>query len=155
MRQAQQLPGIKLKDVEVGTLRAIDALRDDEQHWFTEVNEGLLYLNTRAGVTLFDEILSRAFGQRVADHLPGQVLPISTQVPQDFLTLVDSEYDNISKLLQPGRRQRGNARARIRALLAQEAHVDVDAPRSPRRRHGHHKMVYLPLQAADLRMWSG
>jgi hypothetical protein len=112
LRQAQQLGGLKLKDEEAGTLRAVDAMRDDEQHWFTEVSEGLLYLHARACVTLFDDVLFRVFRQRLADHLPSRVLPISTEPPQDFQTLVDREYTNIAELLKPGRRARAEARAR-------------------------------------------
>ena len=126
INQSGQLAGVKVTQDEAGTLRAIDALRDDEQHWFNDVSEGLLYLHARAGVTLFDELLFRAFKQRLADHLPIRVLPVSTEAPQDILTLVDSEYANIAELLQPGRRARGEARAKIRTLLALEAHVAED-----------------------------
>lgn len=126
INQSSQLAGLKLTHGEAGTLRAIDALRDDEQHWFNDVSEGLLYLHARAAVTLFDELLYRAFNQRLADHLPNRVLPVSTEAPQDFLTLVDSEYANIAELLKPGRRARGEARAKIRTLLALEAHVAED-----------------------------
>lgn len=123
VNQACQLAGFKLTQDEAGTLRAIDALRDDEQHWFNDVSEGLLYLHARAAVTLFDELLFRAFKQRLADHLPNRVMPVSTEAPQDILALVDSEYANIANLLKPGRRARGDARAKIRTLLALEAHV--------------------------------
>jgi hypothetical protein len=57
INQSCQLAGFKLTQDESGTLRAIDALRDDEQHWFNDVSEGLLYLHARAAVTLFDELL--------------------------------------------------------------------------------------------------
>ncbi|MDP9820333.1 DUF3644 domain-containing protein [Nocardioides massiliensis] len=126
INQARQLAGLKVTEDEAGTLRAVDALRDDEQHWFNDVSEGLLYLHARAAVTLFDELLYRAFKQRLADHLPNRVLPVSTEAPQDLLTLVDSEYANIAELLKPGRRARGEARAKIRTLLALEAHVAED-----------------------------
>ena len=126
INQSSQLAGFKLTQDEAGTLRAIDALRDDEQHWFNDVSEGLLYLHARAAVTLFDELLFRAFRQRLADHLPNRVMPVSTEAPQDILALVDSEYANIAELLKPGRRARGEARAKIRTLLALEAHVDQD-----------------------------
>jgi hypothetical protein len=126
INQSCQLAGFKLTQDEAGTLRAIDALRDDEQHWFSDVSEGLLYLHARAAVTLFDELLFRAFKQRLADHLPNRVLPVSTEAPQDILALVDSEYANIAELLKPGRRARGDARAKIRTLLALEAHVAED-----------------------------
>jgi hypothetical protein len=126
INQSSQLAGFKLTHDESGTLRAIDALRDDEQHWFNDVSEGLLYLHAGAAVTLFDELLFRAFRQRLADRLPNRVLPVSTEAPQDILALVDSEYANIAELLKPGRRARGEARAKIRTLLALEAHVDED-----------------------------
>lgn len=126
INQCRQLADFKVTQDEAGTLRAIDALRDDEQHWFNDVSEGLLYLHARAAVTLFDELLFRAFNQRLADHLPNRVLPVSTEAPQDILALVDSEYANIAALLKPGRRARGDARAKIRTLLALEAHVDED-----------------------------
>lgn len=127
LHEAGMLPAIKLTAEEAGTLRAIDALRDDEQHWYSIVDEGLLYLHTRAAVTLFDDLLHRVFDQRLADHLPVRVLPIGTEPPQDFRTLVQREYENIAGLLRPGRRARAEAEGRIRALLAMEAHVDPDS----------------------------
>ncbi|MCA1984433.1 hypothetical protein [Nocardioides nematodiphilus] len=50
IRQAFNHSTIRLTDAEAGTLRAIDAMRDDEQHWFNEVSEQLLYLHARAGI---------------------------------------------------------------------------------------------------------
>jgi hypothetical protein len=41
-----------LSEEDVGLLCAIDALRDDEQHWLAQLNEGLLYLHTRGAITL-------------------------------------------------------------------------------------------------------
>jgi hypothetical protein len=118
---------IKLSDTDAGTLRAIDAMRDDEQHWFNEVSEQLLYLHARAGVTLFDDLLQRAFGDRLAEFLPVRVLPVSAAPPQDLAIILDEEYNQIAELLRPGRRARHQARARIRTLLAMEAHVDPEA----------------------------
>jgi hypothetical protein len=126
IRQAQQTARIKLNNEEAGTLRAIDAMRDDEQHWFNNVDEALLYLHARAAVTLFDDLLRRSFNDRLATHLPTRVLPIGVEPPQDFHTLVDREYENIANLLKPGRRARADAQARIRTLLALEAHTDPD-----------------------------
>jgi hypothetical protein len=54
------------------------------------------------------------------------VLPIGSEPPQDFQTLVDREYSNIAELLKPRRRARAEAEARLRALLAMEAHVEPD-----------------------------
>jgi hypothetical protein len=117
---------IKLTDADAGTLRAIDAMRDDEQHWFSEVSEQILYLHVRAGVTLFDDILQRVFGERLNTLFPERVLPVSADPPQDLALLLDDEYTQIKELLRPGRRARHEARARIRTLLAMEAHVEPD-----------------------------
>ncbi|WP_241249758.1 DUF3644 domain-containing protein [Rhodococcus sp. X156] len=118
---------ISLTNEEAGTLRAIDAMRDDEQHWYVVIDESLLYLYTRAGVTLFDDLLHRVFAERLAGHLPVRVLPVGTEPPQDFQTLVDREYHNIADLLKPGRRARAEADARVRALLAMESQVNSEA----------------------------
>lgn len=117
---------VKLSEADAGTLRAIDALRDEEQHWFSQVSEQILYLHTRAGVTLFDDILRRAFAEPLATHLPNRVLPVSVDPPRDLALLLDEEYGQIKVLLQPGRRAGHDARARIRTLLAMEAHVTQD-----------------------------
>lgn len=118
---------LSLSVEEAGTLRTIDAMRDEEQHWYTVVDESILYLYTRAAVTLFDDLLYRGLQTRLADHLPTRVLPVGTEPPQDFQTLVDKEYANITDLLRPGRRARAEAGARIRTLLAMESQVDEDA----------------------------
>ena len=117
---------IKLSEADAGTLRAIRAMRDDEQHWFNKVSEQILYLHIRAGVTLFDDILQRVFGERLATLFPARVLPVSADPPQDLELLLDDEYAQIQELLRPGRRVGHEARARIRTLLAMEAHVEPE-----------------------------
>lgn len=126
IRQAQQTAGIKLTNEEAGTLRAIDAMRDDEQHWYNSVDEGILYIHIRAAITLFDDLLGRVFGDTLADHLPLRVLPLSVDPPQDFQILIDREYTKIAEMFQPGRRAGAEARAKIRTLLALEAHNEPD-----------------------------
>lgn len=51
------------------------------------------------------------------------MLPISTDPPGDITVLFDEQFAQIKHLLTPGRRQRAEARAQIRALLAMEGHV--------------------------------
>lgn len=119
-------PVIKLADADTGVLRAIDAMRDDEQHWFNIVSEQVLYLHARAAVTLFDDLLQRVFTERLSNHLPHRVLPLSIDPPQDLALVLDDEYSQIAALLRPGRRAGHEARARIRTLLALEAHVEPD-----------------------------
>jgi hypothetical protein len=123
---------LKLSGEQAGLLRAIDSLRDEEQHWLAEVNEGLLYLHARGAVTLFDEILASVLGQRLADHLPERVLPISTKPTTDVSILVGEQFAQIKDLLQPGRRRRVEARALARGLLAMESHVSDTAQVSDR-----------------------
>ena len=117
---------LDITDEEAGTLRAIDALRDDEQDWMTTVSEGILYLHCRAGTTLFDDLLRRVFDDILVNHLPRRVLPISSEPPRDLQLLLDEDYNQIEHLLRPGTRKRPDARARIRGLLAIEAHVRED-----------------------------
>ncbi len=121
-----------LGDGEVGIMRAIDALRDDEQHYLATVSEDLLYVHARGSVTLFDEILDSSFGEHLADHLPERVLPISTSPPRDIQVLVDEQFQQVKNLLQPGKRRRAEARAQIRGLLALEGHVSDQAQVSER-----------------------
>jgi len=127
LQLARQEPKIKLTDAEAGTLRAIDALRDDEQHWFNIVSEQILFVHARAGVTLFDDLLKRVFGEHLADSLPLRVLPISTDPPEGLDILIDREFTQIQELFQPGRRARNEARARIRTLLAIEGHASEES----------------------------
>jgi hypothetical protein len=81
---------------EVGVFRTIGALRDTEQHWYSVVPEEILYLECRALVTAFDDMLARVFGEKLADFLPARVLPISTlPLPKDTAVLFDSKYRQI------------------------------------------------------------
>lgn len=123
---------LKLSAEQTGLLRAIDSLRDEEQHWLAEINEGLLYLHARGAVTLFDELLSSVFDERLADHLPERVLPISTKPMTDVSILIDEQYAQIKDLLHPGKRRRTEARSFARGLLAMEGHVSDDAQVSDR-----------------------
>lgn len=112
-----------LDDGAAGVMRAIDSLRDAEQHWLLVVEEDVLYLHIRAMVTAVDELLKAVFEDDLTTHLPGRVLPISASPPRDVAFLVDREYARIGELLAPGRRARDDARGRIRTLLAMESHV--------------------------------
>ena len=112
-----------LGESEASVMRALDSLRDAEQHWIVVVTEDLLYIHLRALVTAIDDILKRFFDDSLADHLPVRVLPLSTSIVTDLDLLVDREYSQIAKCLQPGRRARDEARGRIRALLAMESHA--------------------------------
>ncbi len=113
----------RLTQEEAGLLRVVDGLRDAEQHWLIVVPEDVLYLHARGFVTTFDDLLKRTLDDALAEHLPSRVLPVSTQPPIGFDLLVDREFNQVKELLQPGKRQRDEARGRIRTLLAMESHV--------------------------------
>lgn len=123
---------LAVTDDEAGTLRTIDSLRDDEQHWLAEVSEELLFLHARATVGVIDALFEKTFSERVADHLPDRALPLTSKPLDDFDVLVNSQYDQISELLQTGKRRRSEARAKIRGMLAMEAHLAEDVRVSER-----------------------
>lgn len=117
---------------QAGAVRVINAMRDQAQHWMIVVPEDTLYINARALITVLDEVLAEHFEDTLADNLPVRVLPLSTQALPDFLMLVNREYEQIRELLAPGRRARDEARGRITALLAMEAHVSEEVAVSKR-----------------------
>lgn len=117
---------------QAGAVRVIDAMRDQAQHWMIVVPEDTLYINARALITVLDEVLAEHFEDTLADNLPVRVLPLSTQALPDFIMLVNREYEQIRELLAPGRRARDEARGRITALLAMEAHVSEEVAVSKR-----------------------
>lgn len=108
---------------QAGSIRAVDAMRNQAQHWMIIVPEDALYINARALITTIDEVLQGHFEDTLSDNLPLRVLPLSTQPIPDFDVLVNREYGQIRELLAPGRRARDEARGRISALLAMEAHA--------------------------------
>ncbi|MBY8885006.1 hypothetical protein K7472_09130 [Streptomyces sp. PTM05] len=112
---------LQVSTQEAGFLRMLAKLRDAEQHWYGVVSEGILYTCMRAAVTLFDELLRRAFSESLAKHLPDRILPISTYPPKHIQALIDEEFRQVQELLRPGKRHGAEARGRIRTLLAIQA----------------------------------
>lgn len=97
-------------------LQTINGLRDAAQHHLLDISESQLYFHVQSGVTLFRDLLKNVFDQDLAKHLPTRVLPISTSPPTDLATLFDLQVEEIKKLLQPGKRRRIEALARLRPL---------------------------------------
>lgn len=112
-----------LNEDQAQTLSILDGLRDCATHNLIELTEQALYVHTQAAVTLFDQILTRVFGEHLADHMPTRVLPISTSPPKDMLTFLDSEFTQIQELLSPGKRRRSEARCRLRHLAIMESNL--------------------------------
>lgn len=105
------------------TLQAINGLRDAAQHHLLEISEQQLYDQTKAGVTLFADILKSVFNQDIAKVLPARVLPISTVAPADIQALFESETKEVTKLLRPGKRRQTDAHARLRPLAILDATI--------------------------------
>lgn len=123
---------LQLDVSDIGVLRTIDSLRDDEQHWLGDISEELLFLHARATVGVLDKVMQTAFGERLADHLPPRALPITSQPLEDFDVLINRQYDQINDLLATGRRRRPEARSLIRSMLAMEGHAAEDVRVSER-----------------------
>lgn len=111
--------GLKiLKEDERATLSILDAQRDQAAHYYIEISEDVLYVHAQSGVTLFDELFARTFNKRLADSLPGRVLPVSTRPPRDLALLLNSELSEVDRLLAAGKRQGAHAAAKLRTILA-------------------------------------
>lgn len=153
--------GIKVISVdERATLSILDAHRDTAIHYYQDVSEDLLYLQAQAAVTLFDDLLSRTFKERLADCIPERVLPVSTRPPKDLKVLIDSELSQVDELLQAGSRKGIQAAARLRPILAMATATRSDAERVTegelrkainRRRRGDDWSVILP-EVAQLKL---
>lgn len=103
------------------TLRALNGWRDAAQHYLVAISEQQLYLACQASVTLFNDVLSGAFGESLGDHMPDRVLPVSTTPPRDLDVLVEDEFAVIRDLVRPGLRRRDLARSRLRSIAILEA----------------------------------
>jgi len=145
---------------ERATLSILDAHRDTAIHYYQDISEDLLYLQAQAAVTLFDDLLSRVFKERLAECIPERVLPVSTRPPKDLELLIDSELSQIDQLLQAGSRKGIQAAARLRPILALATATRDDAERVTevelrkvikRRRRGDDWSVILP-EVAQLRL---
>lgn len=111
-----------LKENEKILLEKIKHDRDASAHNVVETGEKQLYTFAEAGVTTFDDILDRVYDERLADYIPGRVLPLSTDPPENLALLIDQEYQQIQDLLDEGERAR--AKARLRAIESLERATD-------------------------------
>lgn len=118
--------------------RTIDAHRDGVQHQGADVTEERLYLDAASGLRLFDDLLFRAFGERLASHptFAGRMLPISANPPRELHILMSNDIERIRGLLKPGQRRHTEANALLRTLMvseqvAQDPLADVTPPTEP------------------------
>lgn len=105
------------------TLQAINGLRDAAQHHLIEISEPHLYLHAQAGLTLFGDIIKKVFGRNLREWLPDRALPLATVPLKDIDLLYADEIAAVRELLQPGRRRRTEALARLRPLAVVDATI--------------------------------
>ncbi len=115
---------------EADTLSILDCLRDCAMHHLLDLPEQLLYLHTQAAVAVFDKILFEAYEDRLGNHLPNRVLPISTDPPSDLQLFLDSDFSQIRDLLSPRKRRVAEVRGRLRYHMIVESCLGGD-PKQP------------------------
>jgi hypothetical protein len=101
-------------------LQIINNYRDAAQHYLLDISEHILYISAQTGLTLFRTILRDVFSKDLAEYFPVRALPISTVPTLDIAELFHSEIEAIRALLQPGKRKRTEALARLRPLSIME-----------------------------------
>ncbi len=105
-------------------LRSLNSLRDAAQHYLLNLSEQQLYIHAQSGVTLFRTIMGDVLGQDLTDEMPERVLPLSTTPPVDLQTMFDTELEAVKKLLEPGKRHRIDAMAKLRGLAIVQAAIE-------------------------------
>jgi hypothetical protein len=59
-----------LNEKQALTVQTINSLRDAAQHHILDISEPHLYIHAQAGLSLFRDIVSAAFGEQVHTYLP-------------------------------------------------------------------------------------
>ncbi|WPH22305.1 DUF3644 domain-containing protein [Variovorax paradoxus] len=103
------------------TLQIINSLRDAAQHDIVELSEQELYLHSQSGVTVFRDLLARVFDEKLSDHAPDRVLPISANPPADLHAMIETDFKVISAQLKRYSRDQVEAKAKLKALAIVEA----------------------------------
>ena len=120
-----------LTQEEAITVQIINTLRDAAQHYVVDISEQQLYVYTQAGLTLFDKLLRSVFRRKLSDYFPQCVLPVSTNPPTDFASLMEVEFEHIKNLVKPGLRKRFQARAKLRSFAIIEASLAGSCSQPP------------------------
>jgi Domain of unknown function (DUF3644) len=112
----------KLSDDEAVVAATIAGQRDAVQHQGAAVTDERLYLDAASGLRLFDDLLDRCFGERLADRadFAHRMLPITANPPRELHLLTSSDVERIRDLLKPPRRRHAEALALLRTLVVSE-----------------------------------
>ncbi len=113
-----------LNEEQVLLLQGINSLRDAAQHHLVYISEQHLYIQAQAGLTLFRTILKDVFATDFSSKLPERVLPLSTKLPTDLLTVFENEVKEMEQLLRPGKRRSVEILARLRGLAIIEGAIN-------------------------------
>ena len=105
-------------------VQMINNLRDAAQHHIIDISEQELYVFAQAGLTLFSKLLQEVFSTELGEYVPHRVLPVSTEPPKEFLSIVKMKFEEVKALVAPGARKRLRARARLRSLAVIEAALE-------------------------------
>lgn len=122
-----------LTEDERRTLRVLNALRDQAQHYLVDVSEQLLYTVAQGTVTLFADLMARLFGRLLCDSVPERVLPVSVNPPRDVNVLMDDEFTQLKKILKKGAVESKLSEPRLRSLVTIDRALnsqDVQVPES-------------------------
>ncbi|MDA2934363.1 hypothetical protein MYX82_08465 [Acidobacteria bacterium AH-259-D05] len=137
-----------LTEEEALTIQIINSLRDAAQHYILDISEQQLYIYAQAGLTLFGQLLQDVFHQKLNDHFPDRVLPVSTSPPNDFAAVINAEFADVKELVLPGSRKRLHARAKLRSLAIVEASLS-----GIRSQPGENELGKLARRIADGEEW--
>lgn len=99
-------------------LFAIKQDRDCATHDTIAMNDDLLWVHMRAGITVFRRLLRDELGQSLEEVLPTRVIPVSAAPPSDLTLLVEQELRAIAEINTPSSRRSVEVRARLRPLLS-------------------------------------
>ena len=102
-----------LSESDAFTIQITNSLRDAAQHHILEVSEQQLFVYTQSAVTLYRRLLEEVFSQKLTDHMPERILPISGNPPVDFSTLIESEFGEIRQIVTSSKRKTLDAKSKI------------------------------------------
>lgn len=118
-----------LVEGDIGAIKIVDKARNDAQHYYSSTDESLVHIQVQAIIPIFDKLLFNEFGERLGDHIPDRVIPLSTIPVQGVDLILDTQLERIRSLLAPGTRRRDEARSVIRGIVSMEAYA-ADTPES-------------------------
>jgi hypothetical protein len=129
-----------LADDERRTLRVLNSLGDQAQHYLVDVSEQILYTVAQSTLTLFGELTARLFGIPLGERLPRRVLPLSTDPPRNIHVVMDQEFTQLKKFLEAGEQGPVASEPKLRSLLAmdralegKDIHVPADELQAARK----------------------